>query len=76
MSAKWLDAKQIRDDLKLYGSIHAVHRAVQRGELPPPTQFGHRHLWNEDRLSEFLRAREGDGRPAVPRKRKVVRVTT
>lgn len=66
MSPDWLDAKGLIA-LGLFTSIHAVHRAVKRGEIPPGTPYGRRFLWNRQRLEAFALAREN------PPRRKVVR---
>lgn len=72
MSSRWIDAQGVVATGR-YNSIHAVHRAWKKGELPQPTQFGRRFMWDADALDEHARARAGEVRPAVPRKRKIIR---
>jgi hypothetical protein len=72
---RWLDAQQLVE-AGLFTSIHAAHRASKRGEIPPPTVFGRRHLWEEGRLRAFLETREGErGRVIRPARKVVVRRT-
>lgn len=50
MPTAYVSAKQIVEELGLYGSIWGVHRAVKRGELPPGRKYGLRHLWLREDL--------------------------
>lgn len=69
---KFLDAHDLVESGR-YTSVHAVHRGVRNGELPKPTRYGRRFLWNEDRLAEHERAREGHTAWAPKKARKVIR---
>lgn len=74
MPTRFVDARQIVEELGLYGSKFAVHRATKRGEIPPPTKYGARFLWDRERLIEHAREREGQTVAPVqpPKKRKVI----
>ncbi|BDG71987.1 hypothetical protein Rmf_19160 [Roseomonas fluvialis] len=72
MSIRWIDAKGVVAK-GLYGSIHSVHRAWKKGEIPPPVQSGRRCMWDEGALDAHVKARAGQTRPAVPRRRVIVR---
>jgi hypothetical protein len=63
MPTAFVDAEQIVEELGLYKSIWAVHRAVKRGELPPGKKYGRRMLWKRDILLN----------PPEPKPRKIVR---
>lgn len=71
MSTRWIDAQGVVATGR-YTSIHAVHRAWKKGELPPPTQFGRRFLWNEAALDDHARERAGQTQPAIRRRRRVI----
>lgn len=45
MPTEFVTAKQIVEELGLFGSKFGVHRAVKRGELPKPRRYGNRYLW-------------------------------
>lgn len=50
MPTTFVSAEQIVSELGLYTSIHAVHRAAKRGEIPHGRLYGRRHLWDREAL--------------------------
>lgn len=63
MSTAWVCAEQIVNELGLYTSTFAVHRAAKRGEIPRGRLFGRRMLWKREDLLN----------PPEPKPRKVIR---
>lgn len=66
MSTVFVDATQIVIEMGLYRSIYAVHRAAQKGEIPPGRLYGKRMLW---RRQAILDAHDAP-KPLVIKRRK------
>lgn len=64
MSTAFVSAEQIVNELGLYTSIFAVHRAAKRGEIPRGRIYGRRMMWKRDDLL---------APPPAPPPRKVIR---
>jgi hypothetical protein len=62
MATRFLTAEMIVEELKLYGSVTAVHRAAKKGEIPPPVRYGKPHMWREDQLLTWHDKRQGESK--------------